>query len=77
MKKTSFLALLGKNFPEKLSGLSVRGGGVPPFLLRVFGKMIFRQGGRGEGYPLNGQNPLKRFERFPNQYRKHPQDNND
>ena len=30
MKKTSFLALLGKNFPEKLSGLSVKGGGVPP-----------------------------------------------
>ena len=29
MKKTSFLALLGKNFPEKLSGLSVKGG-VPP-----------------------------------------------
>ena len=27
MKKTSFLALLGKNFPEKLSGLSVKGGG--------------------------------------------------
>ena len=26
MKKTSFLALLGKNFPEKLSGLSVKGG---------------------------------------------------
>ena len=26
-KKTSFLALLGKNFPEKLSGLSVKGGG--------------------------------------------------
>ena len=23
--KTSFLALLGKNFPEKLSGLSVKG----------------------------------------------------
>ena len=31
-KKTSFLALLGKNFPEKLSGLSVKGGGgTPPF----------------------------------------------
>ena len=27
MKKTSFLALLGKKFPEKLSGLSVKGGG--------------------------------------------------
>ena len=26
MKKTSFLALLGKIFPEKLSGLSVKGG---------------------------------------------------
>ena len=35
MKKTSFLALLGKNFPEKLSGLSVKeGGGYPPFPLR-------------------------------------------
>ena len=33
-KKTSFLALLGKNFPEKLSGLSVKGGGYPPFPLR-------------------------------------------
>ena len=30
MKKTSFLALLEKNFPEKLSGFSVMGGGVPP-----------------------------------------------
>ena len=30
MKKTSFLALLEKNFPEKLSGLSVKGGGEPP-----------------------------------------------
>ena len=35
-KKTSFLALLGKKFPEKLSGLSVKGGGYPPFPLRVF-----------------------------------------
>ena len=34
MKKTSFLALLGKKFPEKLSGLSVKGGGYPPFPLR-------------------------------------------
>ena len=34
MKKTSFLALLGKKFPEKLSGLSLRGGGgYPPFPL--------------------------------------------
>ena len=30
MKKTSFLALLEKNFPEKLSELSVKGGGGPP-----------------------------------------------
>jgi len=30
MKKTSFLALLGKNFPEKISGLSVKGGGGTP-----------------------------------------------
>ena len=29
-KKTSFLALLRKNFPEKLSGLSVKGGGCTP-----------------------------------------------
>ena len=29
--KTSFLALLGKNFPEKLSGLPVKGGGYPQF----------------------------------------------
>ena len=36
MKKTSFLALLGKNFPEKLSGLSVKGGGYPPFPLNFF-----------------------------------------
>ena len=34
MKKTSFLALLGKKFPEKLSGLSVKGGGYPPIPLR-------------------------------------------
>ena len=27
MKQTSFLALLGKKFPEKLSGLSVKRGG--------------------------------------------------
>ena len=38
MKKTSFLALLGKIFPEKLSGLSVKGGGYPPFPLRFFWK---------------------------------------
>ena len=37
MKQTSFLALLGKKFPEKLSGLSVKGGGgYPLFPLRVF-----------------------------------------
>ena len=36
MQKTSFLALLGKNFPEKLSGLSVKGGGNPPFPLSFF-----------------------------------------
>ena len=29
-KKTSFLALLEKNFSEKLSGLSVKGGGGAP-----------------------------------------------
>ena len=37
MQKTSFLALLGKNFPEKLSGLSVKGGGgVPPLSAKGF-----------------------------------------
>ena len=36
MQKTSFLAHLGKNLPEKLSGLSVKGGGVPPFPPRFF-----------------------------------------
>ena len=39
-KKTSFLALLGKNFPEKVSGLSVP----PPSAKGV--------GGRGGWYPL-------------------------
>ena len=33
-KKPSFLALLRKKFPEKLSGLSVKGGGYSPFPLR-------------------------------------------
>jgi len=46
MKKTSFLALLGKNFPEKLSGLSVKGGGVPPLSAKeknlLFLRLIFR-----------------------------------
>ena len=45
-KKTSFLALLGKNFPEKLSGLSVKGGGVPPLSAKeknlLFFTLIFR-----------------------------------
>ena len=45
-KKTSFLALLGKNFPEKLSGLSVKGGGVPPLSAKeknlLFFRLIFR-----------------------------------
>ena len=62
MKKTSFLALLGKNFPEKLSGLSVKGGGVPPLSAKeknlFFFRMIFRK--EGGGYPLNGRIPLKR-----------------
>merc|ERR1712012_343747 len=45
-KKTSFLALLGKIFPEKLSGLSVKGGGVPPLSAKeknlLFFRLIFR-----------------------------------
>ena len=45
-EKTSFLALLGKNFPEKLSGLSVKGGGVPPLSAKeknlLFFRLIFR-----------------------------------
>ena len=54
MKKTSLLALLGKNFPEKLGGLSVKGGagGSPPFLPRVFWQNDFPlRGYGGEGYP--------------------------
>merc|ERR1711973_996993 len=57
-EKTSFLALLGKNFPEKLSGLSVKGGGgTPPFPLRKkpsFFQTVFPLRGGGGGYPLNG-----------------------
>ena len=35
--KTSFLVLLGKKIPEKLSGLSVKGGeGVPPISAKGF-----------------------------------------
>ena len=50
MKKTSFLALLGKKFPEKLSGLSVKGGGggAPPLPAKGF-------------LAKNGQNPLSSF----------------
>ena len=61
MKKASFLALLGKIFPEKLSGLSVKGGGVPPFPLRkkTFFFSDWFSVKRG-GYPLNGRIPLKR-----------------
>ena len=66
MKKTSFLALLGKNFTEKLRGLSVKGGGgTPPF--RQGKKPSFfqtdfplRGGGEGGGDPHNGRIPLKR-----------------
>merc|ERR1711963_636454 len=46
-EKTSFLALLGKKFLEKLSGLSVKGGvGVPPLSAKeknlLFFRLIFR-----------------------------------
>ena len=45
-KKTAFLGLLGKKFPEKLSGLSVKGGGVPPLSAKeknlLFFRLIFR-----------------------------------
>ena len=61
MKKTSFLALLEKNFPEKLSGLSVKGGGVPPLSAKGFWQNDFPLRGEGGGYPLKGQNPLSSF----------------
>merc|ERR1712155_67434 len=56
-KKTSFLALLGKNFPEKHSGLSVKGGvGVPPLSAKeknlFFSHCFSGKGGGGGGYPL-------------------------
>ena len=58
MQKTSFLALLGKRFPEKLSGLSVKGeGGVPPLSAKGFWQKNFPLW----GYPLNGKNPLSSF----------------
>ena len=57
-KKTSFLALLGKNFPEKLSGLSVKG-------KNLLFSHWFSVKGVGGGYPLYGQNLLKRFWQFP------------
>jgi len=42
MKKTSFLALLGKKFPEKLSGLSVKGGvGVTPLSAKEKNLLFF------------------------------------
>ena len=49
MKKTSFLALLGKNFPEKLSGLSVKGGGVPPLSAKEKKPSFFQT-----DFPLRG-----------------------
>ena len=55
MKKTSFLALLGKNFPEKLSGLSVKGGGVPPLSAKeknLFFRLIWLGWGGGLGAGL-------------------------
>ena len=36
MQKTSFLALLGENFPEKHSGPSVKGGVYPPLSAKVY-----------------------------------------
>ena len=52
MQKTSFLALLGKKFPEKFSGLSVKGGGGGNYNLSVaitgFGaKFSGNDGGQG------------------------------
>ena len=41
-KKTSFLAVLGKNIPEKLSGLSVKGGGVPPLSAKEKNLLLLR-----------------------------------
>merc|ERR1712213_289412 len=48
-EKTSFLALLGKNFPEKLSGLSVKGGGVPPLSAKEKKPSFFQT-----DFPLRG-----------------------
>ena len=56
MKKTSFLALLGKIFPEKLSGLSVKGGGVPPLSAKeknlLFSDLFSVKGGGGGTPPF-------------------------
>ena len=68
MKKTSFLALLGKKFPENLSRLSVKGGGVPPLSAKEKNLLFshwFSVEGVGGGYPLNGKNPLKRKWQLP------------
>merc|ERR1712155_296660 len=59
-EKTSFLALLGKIFPEKLSGLSVKGGGgYPPFPLRektfFFSHRFSVKGVGGGGTPLTDE----------------------
>ena len=51
MQKTSFLALFGKNFPEKLSGLPVKGGGGTPFSAKGFLAKLFSVKGVGGGEP--------------------------
>ena len=51
-KKTSFSAILGKKFPEKLSGLSVKGGGVPPLSAKGFLAKWLSVKGVGGGTPL-------------------------
>ena len=58
---------LSKKIPEKLSGLSVKGGvGVPPISAKGFLEKWFSvKGVGGGGDPLNGQNPLKRFWQVP------------
>ena len=55
-----------KSFWKSLVDFPLRRGGFPPFPLRFFlAKWFSVQGVGGGGYPLNGQNPLKRFWQLP------------
>ena len=53
--------------PEKLSGLSVKGGaGVPTICAKGFlEKWFSAKGVGGGGYPLSGESPLSSFECIP------------